>query len=60
MSWIFLLLLSSGIAGGLMYAVPLTNRYVPRIAGGLIALGFLGTLLWLFYITSLTAGMMMR
>ena len=60
MSWVLLTLLSAGIAGGLISAVSLTNQYAPRIAGSLIALGFLGVLLWLFYLTGITGGMMMR
>lgn len=60
MSTVFLLLVIAGIVGGLLQAVPIANEYVRRASGGLVALGFLGVLLWFFYLTSITAGLMMR
>ncbi len=60
MSWVFLILMIAGIVGGLLQSVPMGNEYVRRIAGSLIALGFLGALLWFFYLSSLVAGMMMH
>lgn len=59
MSWLFLVLLVGGVVGGLLQTVSVSNEYVRRISGGLIALGFLGILLWTFFLTGVTAGLWM-
>ena len=45
MAWILLLLVTAGVVGGLLQAVPLTNEYLRRVSGAFVALGFVGLLM---------------
>ncbi|MBI4499421.1 MAG: hypothetical protein HY689_16155 [Chloroflexi bacterium] len=60
MGWVFLVLVIGGIVGGLLQAVPQSNEYLRRGSGGLIALGFLGVLLWTYFLTGVAAGVVGR
>ncbi len=60
MGWTLLALLIAGMVGGLLQAVPVRNEWVRRSAGGLIALGFLGVLLWVVLLTSMASGALTR
>ncbi len=56
MGWTFLLLVVAGLVGGMMQAVPVTSEYARRVSGGLIALGFLGVLLWAMFLSAVALG----